>query len=256
MGEKQLQMLSNFGHPGLCLALYNPRNGNKLNLRNLPKYYRNEFDRIQQQVLYPLFGEVKMLDVQDSLLFSKALSDVSVNKLRWRASRSYLLSDSVEIVSQDDEQQVACIKVTGCLRGLPLYAHSLMHLYNVGPARITKISKANVASTKSKHGTKSMEEEGEDMEVIDAMDSIEVDVSKQDGLETEAVPDGLMGEQTWPEEDEMPGQANDEEDDEDDMGSKGTDDEDDDEDVLKQEQIESTKKTIYATTLPATNKDG
>jgi pre-rRNA-processing protein TSR1 len=194
-----------------------------------------------------------MVDIRDTSVFIKQLSEVhpSINhSLRWRQSRTYCLSDSVEILEENQHENTAKISVVGCLRGVPLFAHSLLHFSQVGVGRIVKVSRVNVKSVNKREGE--MEE--------DVMDSVEVDVNKQDSMETEAVPDGLLGEQTWPEEDEMmQGEGGQEggSDSEDTEGDEDGKDKDEDEEYYaEQEQIESSKKTVYATTLPATNKDG
>ena len=198
---------------------------------------------------------MKVVDLLDHNL-ARLVSEVGRGGLRWRQHRSFLLADSLSIV---DAQGVAhspssltpqaiasmrgakgVIRLTGCLRGVPLFIHSLVHLPGIGAVRVKRI----ISHTQPQ-------------------EEVEADRQQQDDLVFEAVPDNLLGEQTWPEDSEMPGfdddkdgegdddEGNDEDDE--DNGEDGSEgDEEDDEDYYKgQEQIPSQTKKVYASTLPA-----
>jgi hypothetical protein len=134
------------------------------------------------------------------------------------------------------------VRVAGCLRGTPLLAHSLLHISGVGPVRIRAVEKMYSDGGSSVR--------------------IESDAAKQDQTTAEAVPDTLLGEQTWPTEDEMrqdkevgemetQQMENDEED-----GDDDDDDDDDDDFFAGLEQIPSQTKKVYASAVREGDPDG
>jgi hypothetical protein len=119
-----------------------------------------------------LIGVEKYLDLTDHLL-GQALSDSSKRSLRWRNQRSYMLSNQVHIEPQAQTNSSSATKyrmiMTGCLRGVPMYAHSLVHICGVGVGRITRIKQVHTRSSRNHHeGTASALELTEEELIVDS----------------------------------------------------------------------------------------
>lgn len=193
VGERNLRMIATFGGSNPILVSMN-RGEQRLNWRNVPKMWKSAVDNLDV-CFSPLGGELKRVDSADHTL-STTLSETN-RALRWRSQRSYLVSDQVSVEADGR------VIVTGCLRGVPLYLHSLVHLSGgAGTARISRVKLAEDGSV------------------------LEVDRTLQDDMVMEAAADVLMGEQTWPSEQElMVGNNDTDEMEDDDEGNQMEDDE-------------------------------
>lgn len=146
VGEKNLQLISAFGCSNPVAVSINRGTGSRLNLKNVPKKWKHDVDHFVEQT--ELVGVTRFLDIIDHNL-SIVLSDNTKKTLRWRNQRSYMMTSKVSIEPQaEDETGTSSdastgpkyrVTLEGCLRGVPMYAHSLVHISGVGTGRITKI---------------------------------------------------------------------------------------------------------------------
>lgn len=76
----------------------------------------------------------------DELL--RSLFSVTPKDLTWRSLRSYMLADSLTFLPSGTkpEDDQCTVRVTGYLRGCPLFLHSLMQLKGVGAGRIVSVT--------------------------------------------------------------------------------------------------------------------
>jgi pre-rRNA-processing protein TSR1 len=131
----------------------------------------------------------------------RLLSCITPKDLSWRSIRPYMLPDSFEILQQSGQTTAGTIdlKVCGYLRGVPLSANSLMHIPGGGTGRLESVTPA----TSPFHANR------EDKTTLPVqnmkVDKIVADSSLQDSLVRDAEVDTLLGEQTWPTEDELNG---------------------------------------------------
>lgn len=142
-----MQLLSAYGANNPVVVSLNT-GSTKLNLKNVPKKWNHEVEHLLLRT--EAVGVSKYLDIHDHNLAS-VLSDCNSRKsLRWRNHRSYLLSNQVQIEAQpstDDHSSSSSgrkyrVSLQGCLRGVPLYAHSLVHICGVGTGRIVRVRQA------------------------------------------------------------------------------------------------------------------
>lgn len=68
----------------------------------------------------------------------RVLSAVSGKDTTWRSLRSCVVADALEL--GDDSGETCGVRLSGYLRGSPLYVNSLMHLPGVGTARVVRVS--------------------------------------------------------------------------------------------------------------------
>jgi len=123
--------------------------------------------------------------------FLRTIMDIKLKAIAWRTERSYLLGCEAELQpTESDNGATSTLKVSGYLRGKPLDVHQLVHIPGQGSFRMSRIELSI-----DNHSLKSR---GQKVQMIAVADK-----SKQATLESEATPDILSGEQTWPTEDEM-----------------------------------------------------
>lgn len=154
VGEKNLQLISAYGASNPVAVSINRGTGPRMNLKNVPKKWKYDVDHFVQQT--EVIGVTKYLDINEHTL-SNALSDNTKKSLRWRNQRSYMLSSNVSIEPQMETSQTAednsntgpkyRVRIQGCLRGVPMYAHSLVHICGVGTGRITQIQQEAAVSS-------------------------------------------------------------------------------------------------------------
>jgi pre-rRNA-processing protein TSR1 len=149
---------------------------------------------------YSISTDIRILDASDAVNVARQLSTMPCSKeISWRAHRSYLVADKVEVVGGRDETDGKTVMLTGFIRGNPLYVHSLAHLCGIGTVRIASVEVVpNVhAPLGSQWGELSASSSLEGSNVYHA------DKDLQDSLVMTANGDVLAGEQTWPSEEEM-----------------------------------------------------
>ena len=134
----------------------------------------------------------------------RGLSGMTARNMQWRSIRSYLLSEGAEAVTAPEgySEGAQAIKLKGFLRGRPMCVNHLMHVLGGGTARVVSISSTQSPFEHSRRPG-SGANDGEEVEVEGEEAAVYANSAEQDQLALEAVPDGLMGEQTWPSEAEM-----------------------------------------------------
>ncbi len=189
-----MDLLAAYGSPNATVGFLSS-SSSKVNFKNPPKIWKFEFDYLQQ-VLSSFQQNIKLIDLKDNTLCrflgSPAATNANGKVQRWKSQRSYFVTDSVSFVASDSVEGGKCkVIVSGCLRGVPLYAHSLIQICGVGIGRIVSIAKGN-----SNNVEDGMEENATRTKIF-------ADTNQQDSLDSEAVGDDLIGEQTWPTEEEL-----------------------------------------------------
>ena len=90
----------------------------------------------------------KMIDARNPSVASicRQLCSISPRDIGWRSIRTYLLSQTCEIIPNENiteeeniEETVQTVRVGGYLRGRPLPINSLVHIVGVGTGRIKEI---------------------------------------------------------------------------------------------------------------------
>jgi pre-rRNA-processing protein TSR1 len=150
------------------------------------------------------FGSaVKTGDMSKVALVARQMCNMASRTLQWRKHRSYLIADSWQVVCGGEQQEdgTTSVKLKGYMRGRPLALNSLMQLCGVGVARIESISSGGNPFAAARGGKAASTE----VEMVDssADGALKADPAKQESLRMEADGDGMVGEQTWPTEEEM-----------------------------------------------------
>jgi pre-rRNA-processing protein TSR1 len=70
----------------------------------------------------------------------RSVSALSGREVTWRAMRTCLVADELEVGEERDAEGRGRVRLSGYLRGCPLLVHSLMHLPGVGTARIVRVA--------------------------------------------------------------------------------------------------------------------
>eukprot|EP00605_Chrysophyceae_sp_TOSAG23-4_P001398 GSChrysophyteH1.ASY1.ANO1.1518.1 assembled CDS len=174
-GYTAISALKAFGCPEVlcCVQGYENLPGKKL------VETKKLLTRTLQSALEP---DVRVAEANKPDLFCRTLCNLSPRKIAWRAERSFMLADQVELATEAalDGTVVsgASVRVRGYLRGQHLALDSLVHIPGVGTGRIARVTNAQDPFPSTRP-------------------------AKQDPLEIEADATGIDGEQTWPTEAEM-----------------------------------------------------
>lgn len=151
-------------------------------------------------------GQAKAVDASNTNLLVRTLCTTPPRRVHWRSIRSYILADSVEMVSSDGPgSERGTLHVRGYIRGRPLGVNQVVHLGDAGHFRIRHIaSVAEPCPIKPKHHGETTKGQPdtrnhEQGEVILAV----ADPNEQEDLDVEAEVDDLSGEQTWPTDHEL-----------------------------------------------------
>lgn len=206
-GVSALKLIVSYGVPRVLLSFttgviqeMSSEDRVHINFRTLTKSWKHEFDKLFNLVKEILvLDELKFYDVIDKA-FPVALDDVKTNSLRWRYQRSYLVTDSVQCVETNQEKNECVVKVRGVLRGAPLYINSLINITNVGVGKLHSVTQLKFSNNKNATEDVVSVINGRKLIRGETLKSNEAEI---DSLDTEAVPDSLMGEQTWPEDHEF-----------------------------------------------------
>lgn len=190
-----MDLLAAYGSPTATVGFLSPLSSSKVNFKISSKPWKYEFDYLQQ-VLTVFQQNIKFIDLKDSTLCRVlgAASTSTTGKVpRWKSQRSYFVTDSVSFLPSNRSEGGKCrVIVNGCLRGVPLFAHSLIQICGVGVGTVVSIAKVN-----DNNVTDGMEGD------ITVGSKIIADPNQQDSIESEAVGDDLVGEQTWPTDEEL-----------------------------------------------------
>ena len=159
---------------------------------------------LEKYLLTVFSTDIRVLDAENPPAVVRHLSTMPTKEISWRNYRSYLQADTVEIIPNNGDDaksgdNTCTVRLSGYLRGSPLYLHSLGHIPGVSTGSISQVevhTNGGPLRALSRRGNSSAG--GGDGVVI-----LEVDGSLQDPMTTMALGDGLQGEQTWPTEDEL-----------------------------------------------------
>lgn len=162
---------------------------------------RLEMRKWGQRFFETHFGdEVKSVDASDPRVLVRHLCTTPTRRIHWRSIRSYMLADSVKVVSDDaDEGRRATLYVRGYVRGRPLNVDQLVHLTDLGHFKMKQINWSSdpcPLKPRREGGSKVGRVDtpnGEASHVLAVAKPVQ-----QEDLEMEAPVDGLSGEQTWP----------------------------------------------------------
>lgn len=154
--------------------------------------------------------DIKIIDAKSPDLLSRQLSNTTPRVIAWKASRSFMLGDSVQLeasaILDDGGVQTFSAQIGGFLRGKPLPVNSLVHIVGVGTCRVDRVVSASEpfpgggGSRRRAKGSMNVDKEAEGETAPQQATAVR---SKQDPLFMEAARDDLAGEQTWPTEAEM-----------------------------------------------------
>ena len=159
---------------------------------------------LEKYLLTVFSTDIRVLDAENPPAVVRHLSTMPTKEISWRNYRSYLQADTVEMLPStgDDADKggnnTCTVRLSGYLRGSPLYLHSLGHVPGVSTGSISHVevhTNGGPLRALSRRGNSSA---GGGGVVI-----LEVDGSLQDPMTTMALGDGLQGEQTWPTDDEL-----------------------------------------------------
>jgi pre-rRNA-processing protein TSR1 len=154
------------------------------------------------------YEDAKLVEDGKPQIMLRTLSTCAVRSMNFRAMRSYMLVQNAEVVAPQAGEEAnpaghATLKLSGYLRGQPLCVNGLVHITGTGTFQLQQVTEANEGPEsdparlgKKRHGAAPAAA----VTVLAAMDP-----AKAEPLTMEAVPDPMMGEQTWPTEDEMAG---------------------------------------------------
>lgn len=152
---------------------------------------------VQDDVEKTFGATAKVGDLSKTSLITRQLCNMSSRSLSWRKNRSYLVADTWEMQATN-EDGTASVKIKGYLRGRPMALNSLMHLCGVGAGRIDVVRSGGNPFSTSRGGRTEVEMAGDSGDAF-----LRADESKQDSLKIEADSNEMVGEQTWPTEEEM-----------------------------------------------------
>lgn len=191
VGHQFLSTLKSFGLPSVFFCLqtdeFSSTESHSSNKINFQKFVQREYDH-----------DLKVYDdtsASQLVLLCRNLTSTALHQLHWRSNRSYMISNDLQFVSNPTEDGGIShhVRMSGYLRAQPMNVNSLLHIVGCGTHRLLSIEMAtdnNFESNKTSN-------------IDHSKSRIFADISKQDSLQLDATPDLIMGEQTWPSEEEV-----------------------------------------------------
>ncbi|KAL2765572.1 pre-rRNA-processing protein TSR1-like protein, partial [Daubentonia madagascariensis] len=155
-----------------------------------------------------------LLDTQQEagMLF-RQLANQKRRHLAFRDRRAYLFAHAADFVPNEENNSVGTLKISGYVRGQTLNVNSLLHIIGHGDFQMKQIDAPMDPFPLNPRVIKSQKDPDMEMEIcaIDAVADMEEDLKvlmkadpdRQESLQTEAIPDPMEGEQTWPTEEEL-----------------------------------------------------
>jgi len=134
----------------------------------------------------------------------RSLCDKVPKGVRWREARPRVLAERLEWDQEGDEPGYGTLRIEGVVRGARLAADRLVHLQGFGDFKVDKITAAPTVARPRK-AVDTMET-GPTPLTADALATLSTPTDDADSLASTNVPDPedlLLGEQTWPTEEEM-----------------------------------------------------
>lgn len=169
-----------------------------------------EIKKMVQKKLEKRFPAEKLhsLDTeQDGLLALRAVGVIKLRDIALRDHRPYMLAEAITYELDSEESSSGTLKVSGYIRGQPLNVNGVVHIPGWGDFQMSKITSSPDPSplilNKARNTRlRSASDEADMAEVEEAVLAV-ADAARQVPLETQAVPDPMEGEQTWPTEEEL-----------------------------------------------------
>ncbi|KMT17059.1 hypothetical protein BVRB_2g041210 isoform A [Beta vulgaris subsp. vulgaris] len=167
---------------------------------------RNESKKICSSSLtseFPDHCKLYPADTKDDLhKFLYLFKDQKLKSPHWRNQRAYVASQKLELRDHDSVSDKCTLCVTGYIRARNLSVNQLVHVSGAGDFQLCKIDiLRDPYALNPRKGHDSMD--ADDVLDLKVISSLVPDISKQEPLHVENVPDPLAGEQTWPTEAEM-----------------------------------------------------
>lgn len=98
---------------------------------------------VQAAVAARIGPDVKCIQEENNAVLIRNISVCVPRDISWRMSRSYLISEEVQVAASADPSQGTCaVRVSGYLRGTPMRLHSLMYIGGVGACRVVSVEAA------------------------------------------------------------------------------------------------------------------
>ena len=98
---------------------------------------------VQAAVAARVGPDVKCIQEENNAILIRNISVCVPRDISWRMSRSYLISEEVQVAPPaNPAQETRAVKVSGYLRGTPMRLHSLMYLGGVGACRVVSVETA------------------------------------------------------------------------------------------------------------------
>lgn len=158
------------------------------------KHFHSTKKQLESYIEYTITADVKFLDSADLLV--RSLANVTPHGIVWKNMRSYMVADAVQ-------QQGDKVQLKGYLRGAPMNIHSLMHIVNMGTTKVESIELL-AEPYNSHHKITPQVVYADASKYRNLLRYLpNACIYRQDPLSMEAVSDVLMGEQTWPTEEEL-----------------------------------------------------
>ncbi|XP_072027418.1 pre-rRNA-processing protein TSR1 homolog [Amphiura filiformis] len=205
-GETCLTCLFAQGLPATTLVIQG--------LSEIPIKKRSEQKKQIQKILERRFPEQKLYpldNAQEGVMLLRHLGEQKLNVVRWRDTRPHLMARNVTFQPSEQDNTVGTLKVSGFVRGCALSVNSLVHLPGLGDYQLQQIDMPPDPCPLNSKGSRK-KGKGDSMAVdTEEANSMEegakvlgvADPSKQESLDSEAIPDPMEGEQTWPTEEEL-----------------------------------------------------
>ncbi|XP_050676198.1 pre-rRNA-processing protein TSR1 homolog [Leptidea sinapis] len=168
-----------------------------------PKKRTTEKQTIQKLISKWLPEEkIMQLDKSsDGLNLLRRIGNQKRNIIHHREKRPYMLAEEVNYVP-DSEGDNGTLTLSGFLRGMPLNVNSLIHITGLGDFQMSRID-GHEDPYPLLLGKENQRPDAMDAEVNKVTILQTADVSKQQSLVAENIPDPMDAEQTWPTEEEI-----------------------------------------------------
>lgn len=184
---------------------------------DLPPKKRIDAKKKLSKVIEKRFPEAKLFSLnteQESSLLLRHLATQKQRHLAFRDRRAHLLAYAAEFVPSQESDQVGTLKVSGFVRGQTLDVNGLVHIVGHGDFQMSQLDappdplSLNPRVVKGRKKTQDMDVQEDSVNGTDEMEEdvkllMKADMSKQESLQSEVVPDPMEGEQTWPTEEEL-----------------------------------------------------
>ncbi|XP_046372243.2 pre-rRNA-processing protein TSR1 homolog isoform X1 [Haliotis rufescens] len=179
--------------------------------KSLPMKKQAETRKLMQRKIEKRFPAEKFhsLDTsQDALLVVRQITNQKLRNIQYRDVRPHLIGEEISFELDNTESDTGTLKVTGYLRGKTLTVNRLVHIPGWGDFQMLQIDAPddpyplNLHPGKQNRKTQDVEMESEDpRSEVNVLERCEP--GKQESLDSEVLPDPMMGEQTWPTEEEL-----------------------------------------------------